>query len=189
MNYRTNEDKLGCGDSLYQDNRLIDLLITEEEPVTEPVTLDEVKANLAITFNEDDALLTLLIKACRQHLEKYTCLSFFPKTVRVILEVRDRMELPYGPVTSITASKNSEEEALDIADVKATGIQFKSVGPGYWDLTYTAGYENLPNDLKQAIIQDVSWNYQNRGDLNGDVLFSQQAKIMARPHRRVPSVL
>lgn len=174
----------------YSQNELVDILTTEAEDVTEPVTLDEVKAHLAITFDDDDNLLTGMIKSSRQAMERFTAVSLVARTVQAILHVSGRMELPYGPVVAITASLDSNGETLDIADTTTYGLGFKSVGYGYHDLTYTAGYEVIPADLKRAILEDVAWHYEHRGDSDYEGgAMSLQAMATARPHRRVPKVL
>jgi Phage gp6-like head-tail connector protein len=44
-------------------------LAVKTAPATEPVTLDEVRAHLRVDFNDDDALITTMMKAARRKIE------------------------------------------------------------------------------------------------------------------------
>lgn len=186
MDYTRNEDKLCSQDPVR--SRLIDLKVTEGDDITEPIVLADVKAHLRITFNDDDSYLGILIKSCRAALEKYTALSFVTKSIQMIAEQNIPFELPYGPIKEISNVKDKAGGA--IIDYTTNGLDFKSISVlGYVDISYTAGYDKLPADLKLALLEEIAWRYENRGDGNGKSGISDIAKSYAKPHRRVPVVL
>ena len=86
---------------------------------TEPVTLSEAKAFLAVDHDEHDAMITALITAARQRAENYCNRSFVEKRYMLALDTyprRDNVKLPRGPVQSIVSVKyddGSEEITID----------------------------------------------------------------------------
>lgn len=158
------------------NNRVIGVKIISES-TTEPVTLEEVKKYIRKDFPDDDALLDeTLIPAARKRLEKLTGCSIVTKTITAVLELINRQELPYGPVHEITDADN----------YSIIGEVFPRVeGEGKITITYTAGYgDDLPEDLKTAIMAMVLSMDENRGD-DDKAHYSQIAKSLAAPFRRV----
>lgn len=85
-------------------NNYIDIKRSESSP-TEPVTLTQLKAQLYITFTDDDTLLTSLITQARKAIENYCNISIVTQLVILTADLYDEWELPYGPVTGITSVK------------------------------------------------------------------------------------
>lgn len=85
-------------------NNYIDIKRSESSP-TEPVTLAQLKAQLYITFTDDDTLLTSLITQARKAIENYCNISIVTQLVVLTADLYDEWELPYGPVTGITSVK------------------------------------------------------------------------------------
>ena len=59
--------------------------------------------------------------------------------------------------------------------------------PGYrWRLTYTTGYGTVPDDLKRAILAQVVWLYEHRGDESINVMKTvcTEAKMLSDPYKR-----
>lgn len=138
--------------------------ITSTDLVAEPVSLTEAKNHLRITdYTSDDTLISSLIKSARIHLEKYTGLSFGTKTVTTILHIPGEVELPYGPLTSVTSVAVYNDGTWDtVTDYKVLG-DVLTVAKGMYRVIYEAGFSTLPEDLKTDILQLVAWQYQNRG--------------------------
>ena len=142
----------------------------------EPVTLTELKQHLnmafdtlgSYTFTDDDTYLNRLIKASRQFLEKYTGLSFGEKTITAFLDNnRGGIEIPFGPVRSITSIKDYYGEVIASDAYTLRGSKYKKiVSPSYdyMEVTYTAGLTVVPEDLKQAILCMCAALYKYRGD-------------------------
>jgi uncharacterized phiE125 gp8 family phage protein len=164
--------------------------------VSEPVSLTEIKNWLRIKdFTDDDNLLIELSKSTRKHLEKFTGLSFGIKTLESIVDVdREKIELPYSPVASITSvyELNYENawELLDVSDYKLIGDVLK-IRNGCFKVTYQAGFISLPEDLKTDIKVLVAWQYKNRGlnfeaDKDGDIReFPHRNLLNSRLYKKV----
>src|SRR5690349_10277020 len=118
-------------------NDVIDVEVTTAVAslAAEPVTLEQVKRHLSLQFDtsgsyqfdDDDTKLEELIVQSREYLEQYTGLSMASKTYKAILrnECGD-IEIPYGPITSITSLKNSDGIALvSGTSYRLRGNQFK----------------------------------------------------------------
>lgn len=166
----------------------IENISDESGSVTEPVTLSEMKDYMRLTgidesgsFDFDDTLIDELISSARQRLEAYTGCILVPKTIDVYLtNLSGNISLP-GPVTGdITAL---DCDGVDISDdVKLTGSKFPDLREPLLEnmkLSYNAGYEVLPKGLKNAIMAEVLYRYENRGD-EGSVCKS--AMILANPY-------
>ena len=70
----------------------------------EPLDLDEVKANLRVTDDSEDALITALIIAARGYVEDYTGLVLTPRTVTETVPQLGRwIDLDSWPVSDVTA--------------------------------------------------------------------------------------
>lgn len=171
------------------------------ESATEPVSLTEAKQHLNMVFdtagsyefNDDDTYLTDTIKQARVMTENYTGRSLIERTVTAILrnDCGD-IELPYGPVGTVSAIVDADDEA--ITDYKVQGLEFKwlqSPLSCYAKLTYTAGYTaaTIPVDLKRAILEQIAFRYQNRGDqqqefANADITLCKSAMEIAAPYKR-----
>lgn len=168
---------------------------------TEPVSLTEVKQHLNLLFDteesyefdDDDTYLTSLITQCRQSLEEYTGLSFAEKTLKAIIrnECGD-IEIPAGPVITISSIKDSDGDTIATTDYTVRGNQFKwveSPAACYLELNYTAGYTTIPAPLKRAILEEIAFRYNNRGDqqqeyANANVSLCQSAINLAAPFKR-----
>jgi hypothetical protein len=83
-------------------NAVLDVLFTDDEPVVEPVTLEQVKQHCRIDLDDDDALINLYIKAARQQCEGFLNISLIKRTVSAqLLNEVGGIFLPYGPVGNI----------------------------------------------------------------------------------------
>jgi len=158
---------------------------------TEPVTLAEAKTQCIVTHNEDDDYFTnTLIPAARATVENYCHICLVEKTVTATLRIENNIstkfyasyqspeytenviELPYGPIkdiSSITRICGSSITALaEHADYELTGALYKNItlnSAGNYILVYTTGYRNsIPKDLKLAILNELAFRYEKRGD-------------------------
>lgn len=186
---------------------------------SEPVSLDEAKAHCRIDFDDDDALVGALITAARQAIEDYCHISIVPKTITLTLEAAEQLrsifaqpyqvreqwnsfELPYGPtqavlsVTSIGSDGTTVLSCVLNQDYYLTGVAFKTIkiinSFSNNILVYTVGYATVPQALKQAILNEVAYRYESRGE-GGNVratAFTEQgvgiaAQVIAAPFRRM----
>ena len=148
-------------------NYVIDETITEVSYPTEPVTVEQAKtyARVDVTSAAQDVLFGLWITAARQAIEQMTGLSLISKSiVAIISNWQGGMELPYGPVTGTISWLDFNG---NVPTVITEGNQFPRIPIpcGYLKATYTAGYtDNVPTELKIAILNQVTSWYENRGD-------------------------
>lgn len=123
----------------------------------EPVTLEELKAHLAIDFDDHDALLNSLLKSARQTVEKYCAVSLVETTRKARWEQLTTAEIPYGPVTAIVDESSYTIEGL-IGDFPS----IVSDGESVVTIEYTAGYVEVPEPLKLAIMKLATDNFSQR---------------------------
>lgn len=156
-----------------------------DDPLVEPVTLEDTKTFLRIAGNMENIIIAGLIKSAREWVEKMTGISLIPRTVKCTVQVRDGVELPYGPVTSTITNQDT---AVVYKVTKGEFPLFET--SGQYDLQYKAGYtaETIPESLKNAIMCRVGATYENRGDKD-EQNYSQMAKSYYRPYRRLMSWL
>lgn len=189
----------------------------------EPVSLTDVKAHLRVDFTDDDTLLTAMITAARQAVEDYCHISLVQKTVTLTLEAREQLrsifaqpfqvresansfELPYGPVKSVDLVTSIGTDGVTVQvcalnqDYFVTGVSFKTIKiannfPNNI-LVYTVGYGTLPGPLRLAILCEIAYRYENRGE-GGNVqratAFTKQgvceaARVLAESYKRLTSI-
>jgi len=152
-------------------NREVDHRFTAEN-ATEPVTSSEQKTYSRVTVSADDTIVTGLIKAAREALEKFTGLSLITRTVQVQFNNPcGGYELPWGPITGAITMTDADDNA--ISNPITRGYDYitvlSPVGEGL-QASYTAGFSTLPSDLKFAIMDQVDYMYEHRGsDAMADV--------------------
>lgn len=166
--------------------------------VTEPVTVAEMKDYLNIDFGAWDTLLATLITGARTKMERYTGCSFGTKTlVATFQKVADNIDIPYGPIQSITHVKSIDEAGVKSTltagtDYLVTGNNFKNIR--FYgintpiEIEYVVGYNPLPGDLKVAIMKQVGMDFEFREnvmDSSQVVELSNGAKQAAASYRRV----
>lgn len=165
---------------------------------TEPVTVAEMRDYLNIDFGAWDSLLATLITGARSKMERYTGCTFGTKTlVATFQKVADNIDIPYGPIQSITSVKSIDESGVKTTltagtDYLVTGNSFKNIRFYGIDtpieIEYVAGYDPLPGDLKVAIMKQVGMDFEFREnvmDSSQVVELSNGAKQAAASYRRV----
>ena len=174
-------------------NNIIDIRRTSTGNPLLVVTLAEAKAQCIVTYTDDDTLITSLITKAIKHVENYCNISILAQTVILTADLYNEWELPYGPVTGIqsvktrAANEGSGPQTYNTAtsgwgydgeefltfipsefgqfDVNApyTGNPTYPY-PNRYRIQYTAGYTAVPDDLKQAVLLQIAWLYEHRGD-------------------------
>lgn len=196
MDYRRNEDKWGCNASakpLY--NAVLDVSLGVGG--TEVVTLAEAKTHLLIdTLNTDhDIYLATLIRQATTSMEKYTGRSIVRKEITATLRNQlGDIEIPYGYAVTIIEAKDIEGNIIDSTSYKIRGFQTKWLETkfDYIQLTYEAGYEfdvdpeeiYFMADMKQAILCEIAWRFEHRGDEVNIGGLCPMAKGIAAQYRR-----
>ena len=130
-------------------------------PGEEPVTLAEAKAWCRIDAADEDTLLTALIAAARLHVEALTGRALITQTWRLVLNHVPRLvELPVVPALALVEAPGGAVLQGDCVLLVAPVDDLT--------LDYTAGYgdaADVPQDLKQAVLQLVAYWYENRDAL------------------------
>lgn len=172
-------------------NAVVDVVVAEiADPVTEPVTLQEVKDYLKVSTTSDDVVITEMIKEARIWVERRCGISVIPKEVNAILEVMNSQELPYGPVFDlelIDVVNDLNDDVISSPNVVGLAGGFPSLnGYGRFKVAYGAGYTECPQDLKQAIKAAVAFNYENRGDEldKSNKPYAEEARRKSNPYKR-----
>lgn len=147
-------------------------------PAEEPLTLQECKDFLRVSGSANDALITRLLRAAREHAEAVMDRSIITQTIRYERGAFcDRMFLPRGRVRSVTSVKYVDSAGTEqtLAASQYTLLN-PSAGASYivraWEVvwptirsvpdavrvTYVAGYEptqGSPTDLVSGVPEKV----------------------------------
>lgn len=177
-------------------------------PAEYPVTLEEAREQCRITNTDSDARLTGFIAAATAHVEKVLGLSLMERTYRLTLDAfSDYIELPRGPVQSVTSVQYTDEDGVTqtvatadyTVDLTSNRQWIVRNSDATWPtpldavnvvtVEYVAGYSTLPaefDDVKAAILLTVQhWN-----DL-GELQDATKAAIppwfdaLIQPHRSI----
>jgi uncharacterized phiE125 gp8 family phage protein len=167
-----------------------------EQPFTEPVSLSEAKVHLEYQGDSKNDYIWTLLKVARRICEAYAGLSFVTQERVVRLDnfpcKRKFIELPYGPVQSITLFRYKNDNGTDTDLVEGTDyiVDYHSsparvypllngeidtwptdvrTVPHAVSIGYMAGYDDisgepLPPEAKQAILLQVAAMFENRQD-------------------------
>ncbi|GAA4522004.1 hypothetical protein GCM10023174_01510 [Chelativorans composti] len=160
-------------------------LIRTVEPAAEPVTLAGMKAHLRVTHSSEDELISGLIKAAREEVERSTSLALIRQSWRLVLGEWPRdgcISLQPNPVIGVSSvavfDENGDETILpagsylldnisnparlQLKDMAAPGKALNGI-----EVEFEAGYGDsgveVPEGLKRAIGILVAYWYEFRG--------------------------
>lgn len=157
-------------------NLILDSTQVQISYVNGPITVAQAQSfcRVANTTPAQDQLFALWVRAARDKIENYTGLSLIPKNIVAILSVgQTDMELPFGPVTNTPTFVDKQGVAQTITTV---GLTFPSIvcQVAYTKATYTAGYADgeCPEELQAAMLMQIAFWNENRGDVSPDAGFS-----------------
>lgn len=180
-------------------------------PAAEPVTLSEAKAHLRLEGVDDDAYVTALIQAARQHVEEVCWRGLVTQTREAVLETfpcGDELELPGGNLGSITSvtyvdadgtTQTLDSDTYEADTVSVPGRLLLAYGESWpatrsqWNavrVRYVVGWavEDVPAPIKQALLLLVAQMYEHRvpeitGTIVSPVRFAVDALLS--PYRLV----
>jgi hypothetical protein len=160
---------MGYPHQCIRSNRSIDVqrVRTSNLPEDLPVSLQTAKEWLKMAgIDDDDALIQELISEAVDWLEEYCGLSIVPQTITAYLIVKNRIELPYGPVNTITSVNDAAYDPLtSTCNLFNPSTGFVNIsGYGTYTVEYEAGYTVVPPALIGAIKAYVAYAYEHRGD-------------------------
>lgn len=187
-------------------------LVLVSGPSIEPVSVDEVKAQLRLDGDEENLLLAGLVSTARVHLETMTERAFITQQWTLLLDewpLGSVLELPLAPVQSISsvAVFDIDDQPLVIdppdyrLDAASDPPRFIWRGPAPRpdperpengiSITFTAGYgerpADLPQPLRQAMLLLVAHWYEHREPLSpagGLAELPQMVRALTTPYRR-----
>lgn len=147
------------------------------------ITLSEYKAYAEIKSTNSDALINILIPRISQFIKNYCRRSFSDYTYDSKVEIYNGGDeyiiLEENPIINIvsvefssdygqtyTALTEFTQWVLDgelIRPIQSTTFQEQLLG---YRITYTGGFDPLPEDLKQAVVDLISYYRKNDGVVN-----------------------
>lgn len=136
-----------------------------------PVTVADAKEKCRVTFSDDDGEFTKLISRVIRWVENYCNISIVYQRLQLTAYMVREWKLPYGPVIGIesVADNAGQTGSGPVSYTESTANwqvdgDLYNPGGGYRQrITYTAGMENCPDDLKEVILEVISFLYENRG--------------------------
>ena len=177
-------------------------------PQLEPVTLDEVKTQIRLDHAEDDAFLTRIIKAAREHVESIAWRGIITQTWELVADEFPscEIELPRGNLVSVTSVRYVDGAGVlqtlagseySVDTVSVPGRILPAYGKTWptsreqWDavkVEYVVGWAQnaVPESLKQAILLVVSHMYEYRvSEITGTIVSEVRFAVdnLLEPHR------
>lgn len=178
-------------------------------PASEPLALADVKLHLRVDVTDDDALITTLIQAAREHVEDVCERALMPQTwTERQSTFPDVLKLRGGVVTAINSIKYVDEDGttqtLDpsayLADLTTEPAAVAPIYGTSWPLTrqqtgavaveYAVGYadaDSIPAAIKAAMLLTIGNLYANReGAVIGQAITDNPAvRRLLFPYMRV----
>lgn len=157
----------------------------------------DVKPHLIIDadFTDDDTLLATLVGQCRKAIENYCSISLVDKTVTLLADAYCEFELPYGPVNAVTEVKWQNNfgayeapayDTLTTSDYSLSEGEYKRLWVSKWGrikVTYTVAAPAEMNDLKLAVLNEIAYRYEHRGEEQNGIC--EAARVLAQPYVRM----
>jgi hypothetical protein len=172
------------------------------------ITIAEYKESEGITSPKDDLRLNALVPAVSQLVKTYcgnSIVDYYTTEKVEVLNVNwdtHLIQLTESPINSITSveerdsysssyvtlSTSDYEYYLDSATdslIRTTGSTYRNwrKGPGAVRVTYTAGYETCPDDLKLAVIDLITYylkdEHKERKTLAGATVQNQASTSLS----------
>jgi len=153
-------------------------------PAAEPVSLDEMKAHLNVTIEEDDELIEAKIAAARAHIERFAGIAMVTQTLKLTLDrfPTAAIALPRPPLLEVVSVAYVDAQqapqtlaggAYTVRGVGATGYLVPpstwpstAAGPAVVEITFSAGYGEtasaVPEPLREAVKLLAAHLYENR---------------------------
>lgn len=146
----------------------------ESAPVTEPVSLSDLKEWMQVDFEDHDDLITSMGVSARQDIEEHLQVKLVGADITVALGVAKAPEPMYQLPWAFNVSQVSEMKAWEVVNGEEdteltpdegyylnTALTFTRCGN--YKITYTVT-PVVPDTVKEAIKMLVAYRYNNRGD-------------------------
>ncbi len=155
--------------------------ILKTAPATEPITLNEVKANLHIDSSDDDSDLTRLIVAAREHAETVTRRALMPQTWIArscgFPGYYGSIRLPYPPIQSVSSVKYYDRDGVLITLDALTNYQVSGLpisgaasdSPAVISLRYGETWPDVQLQNPEAVLIEFVCGYADATKIPADI--------------------
>lgn len=154
----------------------------------EPVTKEQVKDWMKVTNVDDDLIIENLIISARSIIENYLNKSVIKRTVTAVLVNRcGNIELPFQPFIELVSITDSDGAAIPSTSYKLVGDTFKRLEYPCCDnikVVYKAGMDAVSQTIQSAIMAQVAFMFENRGDEKTGTGICATAKQFLATERR-----
>jgi len=136
----------------------------------EPVSVNEAEDFLRVG-NSQTALVAMLVSAVRQEAERITRRLLVRREAEAEWDqVYERVDLPRPPIASVSSvesydSDTDQWDTVDAADYDRRGRELVLEGGNEGRplrVTYTCGYQDLPQPLRLQLLRDIRYAYDHR---------------------------
>jgi uncharacterized phiE125 gp8 family phage protein len=157
------------------------------EPLTEPITKDEVKFYARLDGTYEDDFIDNIIKSVRISAERYMGRALITQSITMSMDwwPGEQVELPRPPLIDITSIKTIDEDGTETTYssdnyfidtnsepgkvVIKNGVTFPENNDRYqggYQIIFRAGYggdsSDVPEAIRTGLIAWVTWIYENR---------------------------
>jgi hypothetical protein len=126
----------------------------------------------------EDAMIARMISSARKIIEDAAGISIITKVVKVWFSNKGgAYQLPYGPITSDITLYDDYTGTI-LTDKRIIGGNYPRITfPQIENMRaeYTVGYTHVPAALKDAILDQLNYMYENRGAENEGTGICEQA--------------
>lgn len=138
-------------------------MVEEISPLSQVVTMDQIKQHLNIELNDDsnNTKLDMLKYSAIHEVETYIQKNLkLKRMIQSYIEVNGTIDLYYGPVTEIESVKDSAGNNLShtVSDLNNKITAYNSGG---MVVTYIGGYLPLPYDIQNAVLDIIAVDFDN----------------------------
>lgn len=149
-----------------------------------PLWLEDAKGHLQIDTDDHNDLINIFLTGAIETVEKYCGICLVETEVTTSWdELHTTEELPYGPVRSVTEAEGCSIKGQMPGWAKAVGSGQAA------QIKYIAGYEEIPEPIKIAVLKLVTDNFEQRAGftMSGRLTmmeFPNDWRATAKPYRR-----
>lgn len=136
-------------------------IVSDTLPI--PITLAEVKTHLSVDFNDQDDFITALLASAFREVELFTDKALKTMTLRQsYTEINGTIQLSLTPVQSITSVTDLANVAITNYTLSGDKTKLSAYSASGIKITYVSGFTVLPADIKNAILDIIAVDFDNK---------------------------